>query len=100
MTATCDDRADANYEATRMNLERLRSFTDTKGQAFQVIELPLPRMRAEFDGQRLPLTYANFYIVNGGSSFRCTATKMMHTRSRCCGPCFHAATSAGSWRAT
>src|SRR4051812_22378974 len=59
VTVTCDDRADANYESTRGNLERLRSFTDTKGQPFRVVELPLPRMRAEFDSQRLPLTYAN-----------------------------------------
>jgi len=27
--------------------------------------VPLPRMRVEFDGHRLPLTYANFYIANG-----------------------------------
>jgi agmatine deiminase len=65
VTVTCDDTTDANYEATRGNRERLRSFTDSNGQSFRVVELPLPRMRAEFDGQRLPLTYANFYIANG-----------------------------------
>ena len=62
---TCDDPADANYEVTRANLDRLRGFTDLEGRPFDVIELPLPRARLEFDGQRLPLTYANFYIVQG-----------------------------------
>ena len=26
----------------------------------------MPTGRVEFEGERLPLTYANFYIVNGG----------------------------------
>lgn len=65
VTVTCEDRADANYETAMMNLERLRGFTDADGQRFRVIELPLPRMRVEFDGHRLPLMYANFYIANG-----------------------------------
>ena len=34
--------------------------------AFRIVELPIPTGRVEFEGERLPLTYANFYIVNGG----------------------------------
>ena len=66
VTVTCEDRDDANHTPTTLNLERLRGFTDAEGQPFRVVELPLPRARAEFDGQRLPLTYANFYLVNDG----------------------------------
>jgi agmatine deiminase len=66
VTSTCDDPADPNSETLRHNLERLREFTDTEGRPFEVIELPLPQARAEFAGERLPLTYANFYIANGG----------------------------------
>jgi agmatine deiminase len=66
VTATCDDPADVNSETLRRNLESLRQFTDTAGRPFEVVELPLPRRRAEFAGERLPLTYANFYIANGG----------------------------------
>jgi agmatine deiminase len=29
------------------------------------VPLALPDMRVEFAGERLPLTYANFYIANG-----------------------------------
>jgi agmatine deiminase len=65
VTVTCEDQDDVNYGPTMMNLERLRAFSDG-GVPFRIVELPLPRVRAEFDGQRLPLTYANFYIVNGG----------------------------------
>jgi agmatine deiminase len=67
VTVTCEDRSDLNYEPTMLNLERLRGFTDGDGQPFRVVELPLPSARAEFAGQRLPLTYANFYFVNGAA---------------------------------
>jgi agmatine deiminase len=66
VTVTCDDPADANYAVTRENLERLRSFRDSAGREFTIVELPLPAARVEFDGTRLPLTYANFYVANGG----------------------------------
>ena len=37
--------------------------TDTQGRKLQVIELPLPRP-VVFRGQRLPASYANFYLAN------------------------------------
>jgi len=66
VTVTCGDRSDPNYETTMANLERLRQFTDRDGRPFRIVALPLPVTRMEFDGQRLPPTYANFYIANGG----------------------------------
>ena len=50
------DERDANHRPLRENRERL-------GQAFEVVELPMPR-RIESGGQRLPASYANFYISN------------------------------------
>jgi agmatine deiminase len=66
VTATCDDPADVNSQTLGRNLERLRGFTDLQGRPFHIVELPLPERRVEFAGERLPLTYANFYIANGG----------------------------------
>jgi agmatine deiminase len=34
-------------------------------RGFRLVELPIPTGRVEFEGERLPLTYANFYVVNG-----------------------------------
>jgi agmatine deiminase len=65
VTVSCEDRADPNYVVTRANTERLRGFLDPCGQPFRIVELPLPRTPARFENERLPLTYANFYIVNG-----------------------------------
>ncbi|MDX2152259.1 MAG: agmatine deiminase family protein [Bryobacteraceae bacterium] len=53
-----DDPLEANYFPLRENLEILRARQDLK-----VVELPMPRP-LYFDGQRLPASYANFYIAN------------------------------------
>ncbi|MCI0685034.1 MAG: agmatine deiminase family protein [Gemmataceae bacterium] len=54
---------DANYRPLQENLERLRGMTDERGRALEVIELPMPAP-VVFRGQRLPASYANFYIAN------------------------------------
>jgi agmatine deiminase len=58
-----DDPADANYAPLRENLERLRSMTDLGGRSLEIVPLPMPAPRI-FSGQRLPASYANFYIAN------------------------------------
>ena len=57
------NRQDANYEALRENRKRLAEATDQEGRPLRVVELPLPRPLF-LRGQRLPASYANFYIAN------------------------------------
>jgi agmatine deiminase len=45
------------------NLERLRGLTDLEGGPLTIVELPMPAP-VLFHGQRLPASYANFYIAN------------------------------------
>jgi len=56
------DRSDPNYEPLRENLERLKR-TAAGGRPLRVIPLPMPEP-VYFKGQRLPASYANFYIAN------------------------------------
>ena len=65
VTAVCEDAADPNQAVLAANLDRLRSARDAEGRPYAIVELPIPRNRAHFEESRLPLTYANFYIVNG-----------------------------------
>jgi agmatine deiminase len=58
-----DDPGDDNHEPLRDNLQRLRALTDLEGRALEVVTLPMPAP-LYFDGQRLPASYANFYIGN------------------------------------
>ena len=55
---------DPNHEPLEENLRRLKDARDQDGQPFRVVELPMPRP-VIFEGQRLPASYANFYIANG-----------------------------------
>jgi agmatine deiminase len=58
------DASDANYTPLAENLARLKAARTAEGKQFTVIELPLPRP-VVFRSQRLPASYANFYLANG-----------------------------------
>jgi agmatine deiminase len=64
VTVVEDDPADENYEPLQANLERLQRMKDQDGRPLRVVTLPMPRPLWH-DGQRLPASYANFYIANG-----------------------------------
>ena len=55
---------DPNHEPLADNLRRLHAASDQDGQPLHVVELPMPQPLV-FEGQRLPASYANFYIANG-----------------------------------
>jgi agmatine deiminase len=59
-----EDPADVNYAPLQENLRRLREMTDADGRPLEVVPLPMPRP-VTYDGDRLPASYANFYIGNG-----------------------------------
>jgi len=63
VTIVEDDPADENYEALQDNLCRLRAARDQDGQPLEVMTLPTPGV-VEREGQRLPASYANFYVGN------------------------------------
>jgi agmatine deiminase len=63
VVAACDDPCDENYDRLRENRDRLREMTDQDDASLRVVELPMPAPLV-FDGQRLPASYANFYIGN------------------------------------
>jgi agmatine deiminase len=75
VTVTEDDPADANYALLRDNLARLRATRDERGMPLRIETLPMPRAVIR-DRVRLPASYANFYIANGGivmPTFDCPA---------------------------
>ncbi|MGO8932694.1 MAG: agmatine/peptidylarginine deiminase [Terracidiphilus sp.] len=58
------DTRDPNHAPLAENLSRLKSARTLQGKQFTVIELPMP-CPIVFRGQRLPASYANFYVANG-----------------------------------
>jgi agmatine deiminase len=55
--------SDPNHAPLAENLSRLKAAHTLDGKQFEIVELPLPRP-VVFSGQRLPASYANFYIAN------------------------------------
>lgn len=55
--------SDENYAITQENKERLRDARLEDGSAPEVVSLPFPAPTF-FDGQRVPASYANFYVAN------------------------------------
>lgn len=64
ITAVEENRWDENYEPLQQNLKRLNTCRLANGRQPNVVELPMPDL-VEYEGQRLPASYANFYIANG-----------------------------------
>ncbi len=67
-----DDEHDVNFKALHENFERLAAARNERGSTFDVIKLPMPGKvfrGAQHDTrpaeERLPASYANFYIGNG-----------------------------------
>jgi agmatine deiminase len=63
VTIVESDPKDANYGALQENLALLQTMKDQDGRPLRVETLPMPAP-VYFDGQRLPASYANFYIAN------------------------------------
>jgi agmatine deiminase len=55
--------ADMNYKPMHENKERLEGIRLARGEKLAAVSLPMP-VPLYFNGQRLPASYANFYIGN------------------------------------
>jgi agmatine deiminase len=64
VTAVEPNTSDPNHAPLAENLARLKGARTAHGKQFTLVELPMPRP-VVFHGQRLPASYANFYIANG-----------------------------------
>jgi agmatine deiminase len=62
VTAVEENREDKNYEPLQENLARLRQMKVEQGE-IEIVTLPMPKKIVR-EKQRLPASYANFYIAN------------------------------------
>ncbi|MBP3763715.1 MAG: agmatine deiminase family protein [Bacteroidales bacterium] len=64
LTVVEEDAWDENYEPLQKNLRMLKRCRLANGKQPTIVELPMPDV-VFYDNQRLPASYANFYIANG-----------------------------------
>jgi agmatine deiminase len=75
ITAVEEDAWDENYEPLQKNLRMLKRCRLANGKQPTIVELPMPDV-VFYDNQRLPASYANFYIANDKvifPTYRCLA---------------------------
>ena len=58
-----ENKGDENYDLLQKNLTDLNKMRLLNGKQLNIVELPMPDL-VEYDEQRLPASYANFYIAN------------------------------------
>ncbi len=63
VTVVEQNKNDENYFILRENIELLEKMNIENGKQLNIIELPMPSP-VIYEGQRLPASYANFYIGN------------------------------------
>lgn len=63
LTVVETNQQDDNYSLLQTNLKQLKEMRLLNGKQLNIIELPMPDA-VVFDNQRLPASYANFYISN------------------------------------
>jgi agmatine deiminase len=63
VTIVEENKSDENYEILQDNLKELKTLRLETGKQLNIIELPMPAP-VIFEDQRLPASYANFYIAN------------------------------------
>ncbi len=63
LTVIEHQRSDANYSILQKNRKDLEAMRLPDGKPLEIIELPMPRPYY-MQGERMPASYANFYIAN------------------------------------
>ena len=63
VTVVDENKADENYHLLQENLKELKKMRLESGKQLNIVELPMPAP-VIYEDQRLPASYANFYIGN------------------------------------
>jgi len=73
VTVVEENKNDENYHILQENLQTLKNMRLLNGKQLNIIELPMPDP-VIYEDQRLPASYANFYIANSAvvvPTYRC-----------------------------
>jgi agmatine deiminase len=64
VTVVEENKNDENYHILQENLDTLKTMRLLNGKQLNIVELPMPEA-VIYEDNRLPASYANFYIANG-----------------------------------
>ncbi|MDR0371874.1 MAG: agmatine deiminase family protein [Prevotellaceae bacterium] len=61
----CDDEHDEHHKELERMEKELQTFRQSDGTPYQLLPLPMGDASYDENGERLPVSYANFLIING-----------------------------------
>jgi len=61
----CDNPGDEHFAELSTMADELRAFSTLEGKPYRLLALPWPSAKHGPDGERLPVSYANFLVLNG-----------------------------------
>jgi agmatine deiminase len=86
LTVIEENKNDENYSLLQHNLKQLQQMRLLNGKQLNIVELPMPD-EMTYEDQRLPCSYANFYIANKSvivPTYRCdTDDKALQVIQNC-----------------
>ena len=88
ITVVEEKRSDENYDLLQHNLNQLKQMRLLNGKQLNIIEIPMPD-DVIWEGQRLPASYANFYIANNQvivPTYRCSKDEKVMSIIQDCFP--------------
>ena len=77
ITVVEENKNDENYELLQKNMQQLKKMRLLNGKQLNIVEIPMPD-EVIYEDQRLPASYANFYIANQSvivPTYRCNKDK-------------------------
>jgi agmatine deiminase len=83
-----ENKMDENYEILQRNLRDLKKMRLLSGKPLNIVEIPMPD-EVIYENQRLPASYANFYIANNivvVPTYRCNKDRRVLDIIRGCFP--------------
>ncbi len=63
---SCQDRTDEHFQSLSAMADELAALRTADGQPYRLLPLPWPTAKHDPAGCRLPASYANFLVLNGG----------------------------------
>jgi agmatine deiminase len=61
----CDNPLDEHFQELKLMEAELKNFRTPDGSPYRLLPLPWPKARFDDQAHRLPVTYANFLVING-----------------------------------
>jgi agmatine deiminase len=59
-----EEMSDIDYRPLKRNYEILKNAKDESGRSFNLLPIPMPKRKLKVKDERLPASYANFYVGN------------------------------------